>query len=162
MKKRARRALSREGIGALLVSVAAIVLCAGAAGPEERIDLLDIVEIRGFQPPPDMDAVRLKMPPPVDLKGDELTEFLQGYEYVGARDIPAAIRSSSHAMAVFYPDRERPVTFSYAYCPWEADTAGAIRGRPQLIEFLSGIDVIIFQRKGLCGNPPPGYSPEPD
>ncbi len=122
---------------------------AALRGQPFRLD--DIVEIRGYHPPPDVDSPSPKRddPKPVDLKGAELKAFLKDYVYVRNEDVKANAFSGSDSKAVF-KDGERKVTFAYAVCPGEVGSIGLVRGKPHQIIFFVQTDAVIFELKDLC------------
>ena len=136
----------------LPLSLGVLVIGAFAAAlPGQPFRLDDIVEVRGYHPPPDVDSPSPKRvdPKPVDLKGAELKDFLKGYVYVRNEDVKANAFSSSDSKAIF-KDGERKVSFAYAVCPGEVASIGMIRGKPHQIIFWVQTEVVIFELKDLC------------
>jgi hypothetical protein len=124
----------------------------------QTIHLDDILEIKGYPPPPDVHSTSVTRvdPPPMDIKGQALRSFLGAYVPVRNEDVIANAFSSASATAVFR-DQERGVTFMYAACPWDTASLGMIAGPPHMLVFVVNHDFVIFQRKDLCRNPPPGF-----
>src|SRR5262245_66457411 len=91
-------------IASLLGMVTAITLVAltgcSASSGEEPIRLKDIIEIRGYPSPPDLEHFGAPRPPPRDIKGAELKEFLEGYVRVRNEDAVGAPQGMGDAIAV--------------------------------------------------------------
>ena len=141
--------------GVLVLGLA--VTAAGHAGTH-LIDLDDIVEIRGYQPPPPDAHSTAARPAPVDLQGSALRGFLGGYVRVKNEDVVATAFSSASATAVFR-NEERGVTLVYAACPWDTASLGMIAGPPHMLVFVVDAEFVIFQLRDLCRRPPPGFTP---
>ena len=119
------------------------------------IDLGDIVEIRGYHPPPP-DSHSPTASRPVDITGTALRTFLSPYVRVKNEDVVASAFSSASGTAVFRT-AERSVTFMYAACPWETASLGMIAGPPHMLVFVVDAEFVIFQLRDLCRYPPPGF-----
>jgi hypothetical protein len=123
------------------------------------IDLGDVVEIRGYHPPPrESHSPAMSRPAPVDMKGSALRAFLSAYVRVKNDDVVASAFSSAQATAVF-GNEERGLTFMYAACPWETANLGMIAGPPHMLVFVVETEFVIFQLRDLCRYPPPGFTP---
>lgn len=144
-----------RSIGRGAVLLAFLLSGAAASAGAQPFALDDVLEIRGYHPPPDLDSPSPKRvdAKPVDLKGPELKAFLKDYVYVRNEDVKANAFSSSDAKAIF-KDGGRPVTLAYAVCPGETASLGLIRGKPHQIIFPVKGDFVIFERKGLCPKKP--------
>jgi hypothetical protein len=143
-----------------LVRVAVLALTAVVSQVDAHaIDLGDIVEIRGYQPPPPVSrSPAASRPAPVDIKGGALRAFLSPYVRVKNEDVVASAFSSASATAVFRSE-ERAITLMYAACPWETANLGMIAGPPHMLVFVVNAEFVIFQHRDLCRYPPPGFTP---
>ena len=130
-------------------------------GAAHTIDLDDIVEIRGYQPPPpDAHATAAGRAAPIDITGEALKAFLSGYVRVRNEDVVASAFSSASATAIFR-DGERGITFLYAACPWETANLGMIAGPPHMLVFVVDAEFVTFQLRDLCRRSPSGFVTTP-
>ena len=125
----------------------------------QPIRLDDVVEIRGYPPPPDVrpGTTRSLDTPPIDFKGQPLRAFLSPYVPVRNEDVIARAFSAASATAVFRDGVERGITFMYASCPWDTASLGKFAGQPHMLVFVVEHNFVMFQVRDLCGSPPPGF-----